>query len=107
MNDLVFSIMNTKAVFRAFIGINDQKEEGVWKQFSGGKFRVFKIKLIDIRTIYVFFFPISVPVGYTNWDWNGVWSRRDLNCAVIKIDGAWRHVNCYNKYYFFCRIPMF
>ncbi|XP_069972240.1 hepatic lectin-like [Penaeus vannamei] len=85
MNDLLLALLYKFAVWEALIGLNDMEKEGEWQYVD------------------------NTPASYQNWDWNGWWERYDRNCAVVTINdnGPWRHVNCWNKFYFFCEIPMF
>lgn len=83
---LLWELMIDHSVWSAYIGVSDEEEEGVWKYSDTG------------------------PVTYSNWDWNGMWPREDLNCALIvnTQDGAvWKHATCWENNFFFCQIPMF
>ncbi|KAF2363903.1 C-type lectin-like [Trinorchestia longiramus] len=84
MNNKLKDEMGRRTVSAAFIGLTDEIEEENWIHADG------------------------TPLGeYDNWDWNGVWRRTDLNCAIIGLDGTWSHTNCNFKFYSICQIPMF
>ncbi|KAK7058719.1 hypothetical protein SK128_008182 [Halocaridina rubra] len=86
IEEILYKIMIDHKVWYALIGVTDEGDEGNWKYSDGG------------------------PVSYDNWDWNGMWPRPDLNCAIVinTHEGVvWKHLSCYEKNYFFCQIPMF
>ncbi|XP_071525438.1 collectin-10-like [Panulirus ornatus] len=83
LNDMLMNLLIKHSVWDALIGVSDFEKEGDWKYEEGD------------------------PVGFTNWHWRGMWPRNDLNCAIITIDGTWKHTNCWAQNYFFCQIPIF
>ncbi|XP_018017264.1 C-type lectin domain family 4 member M [Hyalella azteca] len=85
MNDYItqnISLATMASYF--FIGLSDEVEEGKWLYPDG-----------------------SVQGDFDSWAWNGMWERRDKNCAIIGLNGMWKHENCGNVNYFICQIPIF
>ncbi|KAG7154141.1 C-type lectin lectoxin-Lio3-like [Homarus americanus] len=85
LNNMLYNMMVKHNIWTAIIGVSDLESEGDWKYADGSS------------------------LSYTNWDWNGFWPRKDLDCAVITItpEGSWRHASCWTLDYYFCQIPMF
>ncbi|XP_063846688.1 uncharacterized protein LOC135092245 [Scylla paramamosain] len=84
LNFFLETMLCQSVVFSATIGITDQKEEGKWVYSNTDQ-----------------------EIGYSNWNWKGVWRLTDRNCAAITIDGTWVMSDCWQLDYFFCQVPLY